>query len=455
MSGASDIFRQPWKPFKLKEEEGDLPLGYAKHVRGRIVRPGRVRLRPAPARRQTAPTKCSPAMRIRAALGAKEVTFKIISYGRDLDSVKRQLRYIARDGDVPLERAHGEIVEGDRAAIDEVAEEWSMGFHHHGGRARNSVHMMVSAPAGSDREAVEDAAREFAAQTFGANWDYVMARHDDTANPHVHIVAETRGMDGALFSLEPGDIQPIRERFADACRAEGLHVTATPRAVRAVMDRGEEIGVVKLRADGHSPERDHRQAAEADAIRERSMEERLIAHEARANRALAAELRETGSIEDLRAAQGLDGLAARADAVLDREAGETGRGGALDASAQVEEPSAPMASDDDARRAELAGLDHLAALERLTALRKRRYDELRARFSGLYGPARADALDSLRGYEREMDEAHAEMRALRGGMPEPDHDVPASRDADPPDRDTGHDRDDDRDRDDRDDDLER
>jgi|GEM_PF-2493855 len=373
MSGASDIFRQPWKPFKLKEEEGDLPLGYAKHVRGRIVRPGRVRLRPAPARRQTAPTKCSPAMRIRAALGAKEVTFKIISYGRDLDSVKRQLRYIARDGDVPLERAHGEIVEGDRAAIDEVAEEWSMGFHHHGGRARNSVHMMVSAPAGSDREAVEDAAREFAAQTFGANWDYVMARHDDTANPHVHIVAETRGMDGALFSLEPGDIQPIRERFADACRAEGLHVTAR-----------------------------------------------------------------------------LDGLAARADAVLDREAGETGRGGALDASAQVEEPSAPMASDDDARRAELAGLDHLAALERLTALRKRRYDELRARFSGLYGPARADALDSLRGYEREMDEAHAEMRALRGGMPEPDHDVPASRDADPPDRDTGHDRDDDRDRDDRD-----
>jgi len=56
MSGASDIFRQPWKPFKLAEEEGDLPLGYAEHVRGRIVRPGRVRLRPAPARRQTAPT---------------------------------------------------------------------------------------------------------------------------------------------------------------------------------------------------------------------------------------------------------------------------------------------------------------------------------------------------------------------------------------------------------------
>ena len=114
-----------------------------------------------------------------------------------------------------------------------------------------------------------------------------------------------------------------------------------------------------------------------------------------------------------------------------------------------------MAGDDDVRRAELAGLDHLAALERLTALRKRRYDELRAQFSGLYGPARADALDSLRGYEREMDEAHAEMRALRGGMPEPDHDAPASRDADPPDRDTGRDRDDDRDRDDRDDDLER
>jgi len=317
--------------------------------------------------------------------------------------------------------------------------------------------MMVSAPAGNDREAVEDAAREFAAQTFGANWDYVMARHDDTANPHVHIVAETRGMDGTLFSVEPGDIQPIRERFADACRAEGLDVTATPRAVRAVVDRGEDIGLVKMRADGRSPERDDRAAAEADATRERSVEERLIAHEARVNRALAAELRETGRVDDLRAAQGLDGLAARADAVLDREAGETGRGGALDASAQVEEPSAPMASDDDARRAELTGLVHLAALERLTALRKRRYDELRARFSDLSDGARSDALDALRGYEREMDEAHEEMRSLRGEMPEPapDHDTPTSRDPNPPDRHAGRHRDDGRDRDDRDDDLER
>ena len=452
MSGASDIFRQPWKPFRLKEEEKERPLGYAEHVRGRIVRSARVRGRPALARRQTVPTRCSPAMRIGAALGAKEVTFKIISHGRDLDSVKRQLRYIARDGDVPLERAHGEIVEGDRAAIDAVAEEWSMGFHHHGGRARNSVHLLVSAPAGSDREAVEDAAREFAARTFGANWDYVMARHDDTANPHVHIVAEMRGMDGTLFSVDPGDIQPIRERFAEACRAEGLDVTATPRAVRAVTERGEDIGLVKMRAEGYSPERDHRQAAEADAARERSAEERLIAHEARINRSLAEELRGTGREEDLRAARGLEGLASRADAVLDRGAEEAGRGGA---SPHPVEPLVPAADDEDARRAELTGLDHLAALERLTALRKRQYDELRARFSGLSGTARADALDRLRHYEREMDEAHLEMQDLRGAMlePVPDHDDPVSRDPDPPERDTGRDRDDDRD--DRDDDLDR
>ena len=432
MSGQGDIFRQPWKPFRLEEGEDDLPLGYARHVKGRVVRPKRIRLRPDHARRQSDPTKCSRQARIQAALGAKEVTFKVISHGRDLDSVRRQLRYIARDGEVPLERAHGEIVEGDREAIDAVAEEWALAFRDHGGRARNSVHMLVSAPAGSDRGAVENAAREFAADIFGANWDYVLARHDDTPNPHVHIVAETRGMDGERFTIEPTDIQPLRERFADACREEGLDLTATPRAVRVVVDRGEPIGLVKLRDEGAIPERDVRPQAEADVHRERSAEERLIACEAAVNRALAAELRETGRAEDARAALGLDRLADRADALLDRESGE-GDEDSPDTAPQLEEPPLAASGDDDAGRAELSGLDHLAALERLAALRKRKYDELRSGFAGLSGKHRADTLDTLREYEREMDKAHAEITALRGAVEVSPERIEQIRDPDPPD----------------------
>lgn len=451
MSGSGDIFRHPWKPLKSKEGEDDLPLGYAQHVKGRVVRPQRVRLRPDHARRQSDPTKCSRRMRIRAALGSKEVTFKVISYGRDLDSVRRQLRYIARDGAEPLERAHGEIIKGDREAIDAVAEEWALAFRDHGGSARNSIHMLVSAPAGSDREAVENAAREFAAETFGANWDYVMARHDDTQNPHVHIVAETRGMDGERFTVEPADIQPLRERFADACREEGLDLTATPRAVRAVVGRGEPIGLVKLRDEGAIPEREVRPQAEADVHRERSAEERLIAREATVNRALAAELRETGRAEDARAALGLDRLADRADALLDRESGE-GDEDSPDTAPQPEEPPLAASGEDDTRRAELSGLDHMAALERLAALRKRKYDELRSGFAGLSGKHRADTLDTLREYEREMDEAHAEITALRGAVEVSPERIEQTFDPDPPDEKTvpsrderDMDRDDDRD----------
>jgi len=433
VSGASDIFRQPWKPFKLKEEDDDLPVGYAEHVRGRVVRPSRIRLRPDHARRQHDPVKCAPQMRLRAALGSQEVMVKVISHGRDLDSVRRQLRYVARDGEVPLERSHGEIVEGDRDAIDAVAEEWAIAFRDHKGRARNSIHMVVSAPTGSDRDAVENAAREFAVETFGANWDYALARHDDTPNPHVHIVAETRGMDGTLFSVAPDDIQPMRERFATECWREGLDVTATPRAVRAAPDRDEPIGVVKLRDGGDIPERDVRPQAEADTVRERNAQERLIAHEAKINRALAAELRETGRAEDARAALGLDGLADRADALFDRDT-DSGDGddAAQDAVPQPEEPSLATSGDDEARLAELTSLNHLAALERLAALRKRKYDELRSQFSGLSGKARADALDSLRGYEREMDDAHEEMRALRGSSQVPPEPAEQVRDHDPP-----------------------
>ena len=433
MSGASDIFRQPWKPFKLKEEDDDLPVGYAEHVRGRIVRPSRIRLRPDHARRQHDPVKCAPQMRMRAALGSQEVMVKVISHGRDLDSVRRQLRYVARDGEVPLERSHGEIVEGDRDAIDAVAEEWAIAFRDHKGRARNSIHMVVSAPTGSDRDAVENAAREFAVETFGANWDYALARHDDTPNPHVHIVAETRGMDGTLFSVAPDDIQPMRERFATECWREGLDVTATPRAVRAAPDRDEPIGVVKLREGGDIPERDVRPQAEADTVRERNAQERLIAHEAKINRALAAELRETGRAEDARAALGLDGLADRADALFDRDI-DSGDGddAAQDAAPQPEESPLATSGDDGARSAELTSLNHLAALERLAALRKRKYDELRSQFAGLSGKARADALDSLRGYEREMDDAHEEMRALRGSSQAPPEPAEQARDHDPP-----------------------
>ena len=432
MSGNGDIFRQPWKPFKLKEEENDLPVGYAEHVRGRVVRPSRIRLRPDHARRQHDPVKCAPQMRVRAALGSQEVMVKVISHGRDLDGVRRQLRYIARDGEVPLERSHGEIIEGDRAAIDAVADEWAIAFRDHKGRARNSLHMVVSAPKGSDRDAVEAAAREFAAETFEANWDYALARHDDTPNPHVHIVAETRGMDGTLFNVSPDDIQPMRERFATECWKEGLDVTATPRAVRAASERDEPIGVVKLREGGDIPERDVRPQAEADIAREHSAQERLIAHEAKVNRALAAELRETGREEDARAALGLDGLADRADALFDRDLDSSGDEDATqDVASQPEE--LPLASGDDAARlAEQTSLNHLAALERLAALRKRKYDELRSQFSGLSGKVRADALDSLRGYEREMDYAHAEMRVLRGASQAPPEGAEQARDHDSP-----------------------
>jgi len=291
--------------------------------------------------------------------------------------------------------------------------------------------MLVSAPAGSDPEAVENAARAFAAETFGANWDYVMARHDDTSNPHVHIVAETRGMDGARFTVEPSDIQPLRERFAEACRDEGLDLTATPRAVRAVVDRGESIGVVKLREEGAVPERDARPQAEADAQRGRSAEQRLIAREAAVNRVLAAELRKTGRVEDARAALGLDGLADRADALLDREI-EGDDEDSQSATHQPEEPPLAASADDDARRAELSGLDHLAALERLAALRKRKYDALRSQFSELPGKARSDALDSLRKYERDMDAFHAEAEALHRSFQAPPGQPEQTRDHDPP-----------------------
>ena len=227
--------------------------------------------------------------RMRAASGIPEAVVKVASYGAGKESAIGQLDYISRDGNLELEMNDGSILDG-KEDIRDLIEHWEENFHYRKGGSRNTMHMVVSAPDGSDPEAVLQAGRDFAETTFGDNHPYALVRHDDGTHPHVHIVTRMRGEDGEMFRIERGGFHELRESFAQSCRDNGIEMNATSRTMRGTA-RSEQISLRKMREDGRIPQID-RQAADlvsrerhipdiaktAMAVRQIGMDRQALAH---------------------------------------------------------------------------------------------------------------------------------------------------------------------------------
>ena len=201
----------------------------------------------------------SSAARLRAAQGIPEAIVKIVSYGSGKDAANRQLDYISRRGALEVEMSDGTSLYG-KEDIRDLVEDWSADFHSRKGRARHTIHLVVSAPQYSDRKAVMEAGRGFAIETFGDNHPFAIVRHDDEDHPHVHIVARMRGEDGCQFCIEPGGFHDLRERFARNCRERGIEMNATPRQLRGA-SRSEPQSLYQMRRRGRTPDIDRRAAA--------------------------------------------------------------------------------------------------------------------------------------------------------------------------------------------------
>ncbi len=111
-------------------------------------------------------TRCSSTV-ARTLDGAPEAMVKITnraSGAQGMGAVRRHLRYISRNGQVELEDQDGQIIAG-AAALRDLAHVWQFGGW---GIPEESSHrevfnVVLSMPAGTDREAVREAARAFAA----------------------------------------------------------------------------------------------------------------------------------------------------------------------------------------------------------------------------------------------------------------------------------------------------
>jgi len=246
----------------------------------------------------------------RLARRVPEVMVKITGRTRDAGHLKAHLDYISRNGALDLEGPDGERLKGARAVAG-LSRDWAEEAAMEPGRRCNSplsLSIILSMPAGVQPTRVRDAARAFAAATFGERFAYVFALHDEGRHPHVHLTVRALGREGERLNPRKADLQAWREGFARALRDRGVEAEATPRRARAVTRKAERGPVRRMRERylaGRGPlprvlEAAYRQALRDDA-RPTPWRAAIRARELAIRRALVAEslrLQRSGKVED-------------------------------------------------------------------------------------------------------------------------------------------------------------
>ena len=182
------------------------------------------------------------------AAGSAEVMVKISSYGKGGGHVKAHLMYISRHSKADAEKI---ALENDKGQLFDTVDDVKELYEHWAAeidankqtgkdKQRDTMHMVLSMPGKADPLALRRAVREFAADNFGANHEYVFALHTDTDNDHCHLVVKCRGFDGKQLRTSPEKLQHWRESFAERLRERGIDAEATPRQVRGVVRRAEK-----------------------------------------------------------------------------------------------------------------------------------------------------------------------------------------------------------------------
>lgn len=220
----------------------------------RLFYPGNRTVHPPPAGRGGSLHVRARAIRARlhatVVRGAPQVMVKVTGGGRGMGAIAAHLRYISKQGRLPIEDDRGVVHEG-REGVHDLVEQW----RHAGGRIaersprREAVNLMLSMPAGTPATTLKDAVRAFARAELG-NHRYVMVLHTHQANPHVHLAVRAEGKDGRRLNPRKADLRRWREVFAEQLRERGIEAEASPQITRGGSRRTERLWHCKARDEG-------------------------------------------------------------------------------------------------------------------------------------------------------------------------------------------------------------
>jgi type IV secretion system T-DNA border endonuclease VirD2 len=172
-----------------------------------------------------------------------EVMVKVSGSTRGYSHMKEHLNYITRNGELVGETGSGALIEG-RGDVKSLADEWFrrrevvIGDRQRG--AKETVNMVFSMPAGTDREKVRLATARAISELIGDSHDYILVEHRDTAQPHVHVTILARGRAGERYNPRKADLQALRDGFAHELRVLGVEAESTPRRMRGVVRKPQQ-----------------------------------------------------------------------------------------------------------------------------------------------------------------------------------------------------------------------
>ncbi|MER8573495.1 conjugal transfer protein TraA [Mesorhizobium sp. M1374] len=222
---------------------GDRRYAYAvtRQADGALTVQGAVVLRSGQGERLTGDDRAASIIQARydasaAAQGAARFSFQ--GYGNGVEYGAGKLRSLVErhDGDVRDDR--GQIVGDEKLAGDLVQKEWRGDLHSRKGR--DVMHLIMSARAGTNVEAFENAARDFLAEQF-AGHRYVFAMHDPANDPkeegeggkrphvHAHAIITIRSESGDRIETTPQVFREWRATMAQMARAHGIAMEMTDR----------------------------------------------------------------------------------------------------------------------------------------------------------------------------------------------------------------------------------
>lgn len=267
----------------LKEWGERLNYGRVRGRKARNVGGGTSRPRTMPAPKQTPRGRLTETVR-----RSPEVMVKISGTGKNMGHIKAHMDYVARHGDVEVEDERGQTYLG-KDELKELKDNWRQeGYRirETGEGKREAFNLVLSMPPGTDRQAVKDAARQFAASVFDGH-QYCFAAHEDEAHPHVHLTVKAVDMHGVRMNPRKADLQNWREIFADKMIEHGVRANATPRWLRGVTRRPQKQPLLHM-------EKENRPARVTEAQRQEALQEARTG-QPRTNPA-AASIRKTRSL---------------------------------------------------------------------------------------------------------------------------------------------------------------
>jgi hypothetical protein len=171
-----------------------------------------------------------------------EAHFRFQGYGNGVRFATARVRDLVERFGEEVRDETGRLISTLEDARDLVQKDWRHEMHSRKGR--DVMHLIVSARAGTDLAAFQDAVRDFLGEQF-AGHRYVFAVHDPSDDPrevaeggkrphiHAHAIVTMRAETGERIVTSPQVFREWRELMAEKAREHGIEMELTDRREQA------------------------------------------------------------------------------------------------------------------------------------------------------------------------------------------------------------------------------